>query len=162
MDQTQKKTQLIGFSLWLLVTFVAAATGSIASITAATFYGSLVQPDWAPPAGVFAPVWTALFAMMGVAAWLAWRKAGFGLGLNLYLVQLGVNALWSWLFFGWHLGGWALLDLLALWALIVATLIAFWRVSPFAGALLLPYLAWVTFAGFLNYTVWQLNPQVLG
>lgn len=161
MDRTQRKTQAIGFALWLLVTFVAAAVGSVASIDAKAFYSGLAQPEWAPPGWVFGPVWTTLFLLMGIAVWLVWLKVGMAPAVRLYLVQLAANALWSWLFFGWHLGGWALLDLLVLWALILATTLAFWRVSPLAGSLLLPYLAWVTFAGFLNYTIWQLNPQVL-
>jgi tryptophan-rich sensory protein len=80
----------------------------------------------------------------------------------LFLVQLALNALWSWLFFGWHRGALALADILLLWALIVATLISFWRIRPWAGALLVPYLLWVSFASVLNYSVWQLNPGVLG
>lgn len=150
---------------WLLVTFVAAGIGSIASIRAGEFYGQLSRPDWAPPAEVFGPVWTLLYLLMAVAAWLVWRKAGsFAAArpaLVLYLVQLAANALWSWLFFGWHLGGLAFAELALLWLLIGATLLAFWRIRPLAAALLLPYWAWVAFAGFLNYTVWQLNPQAL-
>jgi tryptophan-rich sensory protein len=80
----------------------------------------------------------------------------------LFLVQLALNALWSWLFFGWHRGGLAIADIVVLWALIVATVIAFWRTRPLAGVLLVPYLLWVSFASALNYWVWQLNPQVLG
>lgn len=102
---------------------------------------------------------------MGVAAWQVWRVGGFGanrLALGLFLFQLLVNALWSWLFFAWHLGGWAFVDVLLLLALIVATLIAFWRVRPAAGMLLVPYLLWVAFAAVLNYSVWQLSPQLLG
>jgi tryptophan-rich sensory protein len=125
----------------------------------------LVLPSWAPPPSVFGPVWTVLYALMAIAAWLVWRIGGFRaarMALILFLAQLAINALWSWLFFGWHLGGLAFADVLALWALIVATLISFWRVRPLAGALLIPYLAWVSFASVLNYAVWQLNPRMLG
>jgi tryptophan-rich sensory protein len=125
----------------------------------------LVRPSWAPPPSVFGPVWTVLYALMAIAAWLVWRIGGFRaarMALILFLAQLAINALWSWLFFGWHLGGLAFADVLALWALIVATLISFWRVRPLAGALLIPYLAWVSFASVLNYAVWQLNPRMLG
>ena len=103
--------------------------------------------------------------MMGVAAWLVWRVNGFRAArgaLLLFMLQLALNALWSWLFFAWHLGALALADIVLLWALILATLIAFWRVRPWAGALLVPYLAWVSVAAALNYAVWQLNPQLLG
>ena len=157
--------QILGLIAWLAVSFVAAVIGSVASIQAASFYTQLVQPEWAPPSGVFGPVWTVLYLLMGISAWLVWRIAGFGAArtaLTLFLVQLAANALWSWLFFGWHLGAWAFADIVLLWALIVATLIAFWRISRLAGALLVPYLLWVSFASVLNYSVWQLNPQVLG
>lgn len=160
-----KNRQIIGLISWLAVTFVAAAIGSVASIRAGSFYTQLVRPDWAPPAGLFGPVWTILYALMGIAAWLVWRAGGFRAArtaLTLFLVQLAVNALWSWLFFGWHLGAAAFVDIVVLLALIVATLISFWRIRPLAGALLIPYLLWVGFASVLNYTVWQLNPLALG
>jgi len=103
--------------------------------------------------------------MMGIAAWLIWRAGGFRsnrTALMLYLVQLVLNALWSWIFFAWQSGFWAFADILVLWVLIIATLVSFWRVRPLAGGLLCPYLLWVTFASALNYSVWQLNPQILG
>ncbi len=165
MAHAAKRNQWLGLSGWLLIAFIAAAIGSAASIKAASFYGQLQQPEWAPPASVFGPVWTLLYAMMGVAAWWVWRVDGFRaarVALILFLVQLAVNALWSWLFFGWHLGALAFADIVLLWVLIVATVIAFWRIRPLAGILLLPYLLWVSFAAVLNYTVWQLNPQILG
>lgn len=160
-----KNKQIIGFLAWLTVSFIAAAIGSAASIQAGPFYAELIRPEWAPPPNLFGPVWTILYALMGIAAWLVWRVGGFRAArtaLTLFLVQLAVNALWSWLFFGWHLGGLAFADIVLLWVLIVATLIAFSRVKPLAGALLIPYLLWVSFASALNYSVWQLNPQILG
>ena len=149
----------------MAASFIAAAIGSAASIQAGSFYTQLVRPDWAPPPDIFGPVWTVLYALMGIAAWLVWRVAGFRAArtaLTLVLEKLAVNALWSWLFFGWHLGAVAFADIVLLWVLIVATLIAFWRIRPIAGALLIPYLLWVSFASALNYAVWQLNPQILG
>jgi tryptophan-rich sensory protein len=160
---TQK--QLVGLVAWLIVSFIAAGIGAAASIQAGPFYAQLVRPEWAPPSAVFGPVWTVLYALMGIGAWLVWRVGGFRAAnnaLTLFLVQLALNALWSWLFFGWHRGAWAFADILLLWALIVATLIAFWRIRPLAGALLVPYLLWVGFAAALNYSVWQLNSQILG
>lgn len=157
--------QFAGLIAWLLVTFVAAATGAAASIQAGVFYGQLVRPDWAPPAGVFGPIWSALYLMMAIAAWQVWRVGDSHTArssLVLYLVQLAVNALWSWLFFGWHLGAWAFIDVVLLWWLILATLIGFWRTSAVAALLLLPYLSWVSVALALNYEVWQLNPALLG
>lgn len=157
--------QVIGLVGWLLLSFAAAAIGALASVQAADFYRQLAQPSWAPPASVFGPVWSVLYVLMGVAAWLAWRDGGWhrqrGV-LVLFVLQLAVNALWSWLFFGWHRGALAFADIVLLWLLIVATAIGFWRARPLAGALLLPYLGWVSFATALNYAVWQLNPQILG
>ena len=165
MAQHPKGKQALGLVAWLGVTFVAAGAGSVASINAQTFYAQLVRPEWAPPPSVFGPVWTVLYALMGVAAWLVWRTRGFHEArtpLTLFLMQLAINASWSWLFFGWQLGALAFVDVLFLWALILATLISFWQIRPLAGVLLTPYLLWVSFASVLNYRIWQLNPQVLG
>jgi len=165
MAPLTKQKQVAGLFAWLIVSFIAAAIGGAASIQAGPFYTQLLRPDWAPPPAIFGPVWTVLYALMGIAAWLVWRVGGFGAArsaLTLFLVQLAFNALWSWLFFGWQRGALAFADILLLWVLIVATLISFWRIRAFAGALLVPYLFWVSFAAALNYSVWQLNPQVLG
>lgn len=165
MIQAQPRKQVIGLVAWLAASFIAAAIGAAASVQAGAFYAQLVRPEWAPPSSIFGPVWTALYALMGVAAWLVWRIGGFRAArtaLVLFLAQLAVNALWSWLFFGWHLGALAFADVLLLWVLIAATLAGFWRLRPLAGALLVPYLLWVSFAAALNYSVWQLNPQLLG
>ncbi len=165
MSQFSTKKQVVGLVVWLSLSFIAAAIGSAASIRADSFYAQLARPSWSPPASVFGPVWTILYALMGIAAWLVWRVGGFHAArtaIGLFLVQLAVNALWSWLFFGWHRGALAFADILLLWSLIVATLVAFWRIRPLAGALLVPYLLWVSFASVLNYSVWQLNPQLLG
>lgn len=160
-----KFQQIIGLVAWLAICFVAAAIGAVASIDAGPFYTGLLRPDWAPPPMLFGPVWSLLYALMGIAAWLVWRIGSFRAArsaLSLFLLQLAVNALWSWLFFGWHLGALAFADVLILWGLIVATMVSFWRLSPWSGALFIPYLLWVTFAAALNYSVWQLNPQTLG
>lgn len=156
--------QIAGLLGWLALAFAASAIGAVASIRAAAFYQELTRPAWAPPGRVFGPVWSVLYLMMGVASWLVWREraAHSRSALLLYGVQLAVNALWSWLFFAWHQGLWAFVDIVVLWLLIVATVVAFWRVRPLTGALLLPYLLWVTFASFLAFHVWQLNPQRLG
>jgi translocator protein len=157
--------QIFGLVGWLLVSFLAATIGAIASIQAASFYVQLERPAWAPPAGIFGPVWSVLYTLMAIAAWLVWRKGGFRhrrSELVLFLVQLALNALWSWLFFGWHLGALAFAEVVVLWLAIMATLIVFWRVRPLAGALLIPYLLWVSFAVALNFAVWRLNPEMLG
>lgn len=156
--------QALGFAGWLLLAFATAAIGAAASVNAGDFYAELARPAWAPPGWLFGPVWSALYLLMGVAAWLVWRIRGFTgarTALTLFIVQLAVNALWSWLFFVWHLGGFAFAEVLLLWCLILATLLAFRRVSVLAALLLLPYLAWVTFASVLTFAVWRLNPGLL-
>ncbi|MFL0349127.1 TspO/MBR family protein [compost metagenome] len=158
------RRQAVGLIGWVFITFVAAALGARASISAAEFYGDLTLPAWAPPASVFGPVWTVLYALMALAAWLVWRQGGWRAAtpaLALYLLQLALNVLWSWLFFGWKQGALAFADILLLLVLIVATVVAFHRVRPAAAWLLLPYLAWVAFASALNFAVWQANPGVL-
>ena len=165
MALVSKSKQILGIVGWLAVTFIAAAVGGVASINAGSFYMQLVRPEWAPPSSWFGPVWTVLYALMSAAAWLVWRADGFREArgaLTLFLLQLAPNALWSWLFFGWHRGALAFADIVLLWALIVATLVAFWRIRPLAGAVLVPYLLWVSFALALNYSVWQLNSTLLG
>ena len=157
--------QFLGLLGWLLLCFIASGIGAIASIQAESFYQQLTQPNWAPPAWVFGPVWTTLYAMMAVSAWLVWRVDGFRanqFALTLFLVQLALNSLWSWLFFAWHLGSLSFIDIVLLWILLLSTIIVFWRVCPLAGILLVPYLLWVSFAMGLNYSIWQLNPQMLG
>lgn len=163
MQSTMKS--VLGLAGWLLLCFAVSAVGALGSMNAPAFYGQLVQPSWAPPPWLFGPVWTALYAMMGVAAWLVWRTGGWAknrLALSLFLVQLALNGLWSWLFFAWQLGALAMADIAALWVLILLTLIVFWRVRPWAGMLLLPYLLWVGFASALNFNLWQNNPLTLG
>ena len=165
MAPASKTKQILGLVGWLAVTFIAASIGGVASINAGSFYTQLVRPEWAPPSSWLGPVWTVLYALMGIAAWLVWRADGFREArgaLALFLLQLAPNALWSWLFFGWHRGALAFADILLLWVLIIVTLIAFWRVRALAGVLLIPYLLWVSFASALNYAVWQLNAQSLG
>ena len=165
MRQYSLPGQVAGLIGWLAASFVTSAIGAAASIRAGSFYAALVRPEWAPPGWIFGPVWITLYALMGIAAWLVWRRAGFRgarIALTLFLAQLVLNAAWSWLFFGWQLGGLAFLNILVLLALIAAMLGAFWRKSRLAAALIVPYLLWVGFASVLNYSVWQLNPQLLG
>lgn len=160
-----RNQQVFGLVAWLVLIYITAAIGSVASIQAASFYTELVRPGWSPPASVFGPVWTVLYALMGVAAWLVWRVNGFnraGIALMLFLSQLALNALWSWLFFYWQQGALAFVDIILLWFFIAATLVAFWLIHKLAAVLLVPYLLWVSFAALLNYSLWQLNPQLLG
>jgi tryptophan-rich sensory protein len=164
MDKSAGR-QGAGLAGWLLGSFAAAAAGGVASANAGDFYQQLVRPGWAPPPWLFGPVWSVLYLLMGIAAWLVWRERGFRgarAALTLFIVQLAANALWTWLFFAWRLGALAFGEILLLWVLIAATIAAFWRVRPLAGALLLPYLLWVTFAAALTFAVWRMNPALLG
>lgn len=165
MSQFSKKKQVAGLFGWPAAAFLASAFGAVATLQAGEFYTQLARPTWAPPPSIFGPVWTVLYALMGLAAWLVWREDGFRsarVALTLFLIQLAPNALWSWLFFAWRQGGLAFVDIIILWAGILATLVAFYHKNRLAAALLAPYLAWVSFASFLNYSLWRLNPEILG
>jgi benzodiazapine receptor len=157
--------QVIALIICLAGTFAAAAAGAVASVNAGSFYAQLSTPDWAPPGWLFGPVWSALYALMAVAMWLVWRTAGFPRAKPAALVfaaQLAANSLWSWLFFAWRLGAAAFAEVILLWLLIAATMVAFWRVRRTAALLLAPYIAWVSFAAVLTFAVWQRNPGPLG
>jgi tryptophan-rich sensory protein len=143
---------------WIALTFCAALTGFF--IQPAGYYASLVKPSWSPPAWVFGPVWTALYLMMAVAAWLVWRQGGWRAQrapLLLYLLQLALNALWTPVFFGLRSPGLALVVIVSLGAAIVLTGRAFRPVSRVASWLLVPYLVWVVFAAALNFSIWRLQ-----
>jgi tryptophan-rich sensory protein len=162
MTPRSLSSQWVGLLGWLVAAFAAGAVGAVASVDAASFYAQLSKPSWAPPAWVFGPVWSALYALMGVAAWLVWRLPGSkGVALGLFGAQLAANALWSWLFFAWHRGALAAVEVLVLLALIVTTAAAFWRTSRLAALLLVPYLLWVSFASVLTWAVWRSNPGLL-
>ncbi|HEX8746647.1 MAG TPA: TspO/MBR family protein [Pyrinomonadaceae bacterium] len=161
------KTEAYGLSTWLAlglsiaICFSAAGIGSLfTDPEIGGWYARIEKPSWTPPNWVFGPVWSVLYLMMAVAAWLVWKEKGFAgaaAPLALFGAQLVFNALWSILFFGMHRMGLALLDIILLWSAILATLLSFWRVSPAAGALMIPYLLWVTYASALNYSIWRVN-----
>ncbi|MFC7521554.1 TspO/MBR family protein [Xanthomonas populi] len=160
-----KRSQWFGLLGWFVLCYLVAALGATASIKAASFYVELERPAWAPPGWLFGPVWTALYGMMAVSVWLVWRRVGWSrerVALSLFVLHLGLNGLWSWLFFAWHMGAWAFVDIVALWLVLALTILAFAKRQRAAAWLLVPYLLWVSFAAALNYSVWQLNPQVLG
>jgi tryptophan-rich sensory protein len=154
---------------WVALAATAGAVGGIASRDAGVFYGALAKPIWAPPGWVFGPVWSALYVLMGVAAWLVWRarpatpadRARRRRGLALFVGQLGLNALWTWLFFAWRQGAVAFGEIALLWLAVVITAWHFGRVRPLAAWLLVPYLGWVSFATALTWAVWQSNPSQL-
>jgi tryptophan-rich sensory protein len=159
MDRNRQWIGLAGFIALCLLT--GALGGWVTSQSVIEWYPTLNKPAWNPPAWIFAPVWTTLYVMMAVAAWLVWKEASRGSGVRLalvlFFVQLALNCLWSLLFFGARSPGWALVDIFALLAALAATTWVFFNQSRLAGALMLPYLAWVSFATVLNFTIWQLN-----
>ncbi len=153
--------QVGGLLAWLLVTFSAAAIGGIFSPGGP--HDWYTSPSWAPPDWVFGPVWTALYTMMAVAAWLVWRRRGFSAAraaLGVYILQLALNAAWTPVFFGLRMPGAAFVVIVALWVAIAAATVLFWKHSRAAGALFVPYIAWVSFAGALNFSIWRLTPPV--
>jgi len=147
----------IAFIFFLAVSFVIAACGAL--FMPGAWYEQLAKPIWNPPAWIFGPVWTVLYISIGVSGWLVWRRTGWVLNAAflVFAVQLVLNGAWSWLFFGLHNTGLAFVDIMLLWLAILATLLLFWREDWQAGALLLPYFAWVSFAAVLNGTLWRLN-----
>ncbi len=156
--------QGLGLVGWIILCFIASAIGALGSMNAPSFYAELTQPSWAPAPWLFGPVWTLLYTMMAVSAWLIWRKGGFKqhtLLLSVFLGQLILNALWSWIFFAWLQGGWAFFEILLLAMSILLTIGLFARASKAAALLLVPYFGWVCFASALNFSLWQMNPSIL-
>lgn len=154
-------SQTIGLFVALLICFAAAGLGATATTPKiAGWYAGLTKPDWTPPDWLFGPVWSCLYAMMAVAVWLIWRQettAGSKTPLLLFSLQLILNSLWSVLFFGLENPGLAVVNIVLLWGAILATLVSFWSRSKLAGAMLVPYLLWVSFATVLNIAIWQMN-----
>ena len=154
--------KLGALAAFIVVSFLAAGLGSAATTQAiTTWYPTIAKPSWNPPNGVFAPVWTTLFLLMSLAAWRAWRAAATPADatktLALYGAQLVLNVLWSVLFFSLHRPGLALLEIVVFLALLIALQVRFARTDRLAAILWSPYVAWVSFAAFLNGTIWWLN-----
>ena len=154
---------------WVALSATAGAVGGFASRNAGAFYGALAKPEWAPPGWLFAPVWSALYVLMGIAAWLVWRarpatsaeRISRQRGLALFVGQLVLNAMWTWLFFAWRQGAMAFAEIVLLWIAVVITMWYFGRVRRPAAWCLVPYVGWVGFATALTWAVWQLNPGQL-
>ncbi len=146
-----------GWSLACFFLLTFAVAGFAAQFEPGLWYASIQKPGFTPPNWVFAPAWTVLYAAMAVAGWMVWRVAGWGRALALWIAQLLLNGAWSWLFFGLHEPGLALAEILVLWIAIAATIAVFLHVRRAAAFLLVPYLAWVSFAGLLNAAIWHLN-----
>lgn len=154
----------VGWLLWVGVSLAAGQVGTMLSgVMQSDFYRNLARPAWAPPAWLFGPVWITLYVLMGTAAWLVWRARGFGgarAALVLFLVHLVFNAAWTGIFFGLEAPGLALAEILVLLAMIAVLLVMFWRVHALAGALLVPYILWVSYATALTYAIWRMNPTL--
>ncbi|MFO0905742.1 MAG: TspO/MBR family protein [Pirellulales bacterium] len=154
-------TRWIGLVFFLVVCLGAGGLGALATTPEIEgWYKTLAKPSWNPPDYVFGPVWTTLYVLMAVAAWLVWKPAGFraaAMPLALFGGQVVLNIAWSFIFFGLHQPGWAFVEIVILWLAIVATTASFFRCSQIAGWLLAPYLAWVSFAALLNMAIWRIN-----
>jgi benzodiazapine receptor len=155
----QKPFKLI---IAVVVCELAGIIGSFFTIPSIpTWYVGLAKPTLNPPAWVFGPVWTTLFALMGVGAFLVWKKGlerrDVKIALGIFIGQLALNTLWPTIFFGLHSLGGALVEIIFLWLAILATMIAFYKTSKSATWLLIPYILWVSFAMYLNYAIWVLN-----
>jgi translocator protein len=162
MNKTDRRTtagrRYLALAGWLLLCFAAAAFGRL--FPPDEWYAALEKPWWNPPDWIFAPVWTALYTLMAIAAWLVWQRGGFAAQrgpLGLFLVQLALNAAWTPLFFGLRNPGLAFAGIVLLWVAIGATIRAFRPINRTAALLLVPYMVWVSFAAALNFTLWRLN-----
>jgi tryptophan-rich sensory protein len=160
-SESRPAKQAIGLVVFILVCFGVEAIGGLATTPKIPgWYAELAKPTWTPPGWLFGPVWTLLYLMMAVAAWLVWRQDGFAKAkwpMAAFGIQLGLNCLWSIIFFGLQRPGLAVVEILALWVAISVTVILFWRRRSLAGMLLVPYLLWVSFATALNIAIWRLN-----
>jgi tryptophan-rich sensory protein len=158
-----RNRSILGLAGFLILSLAAGAIGGLWSAPntqPGAWYYQIEKPSWTPPSWLFGPVWTTLYVMMAVAAWLVWKRGGWAANrgaLTLYLIQLILNTIWSGLFFGLRSPGLALAEIVALWIFILLTLFAFWRVARPAGLLLVPYILWVSFAAALTFAIWRLN-----
>jgi translocator protein len=149
---------VVALLVFLGICFAAAAIGTVPTLESLrTWYPTLRKPAWTPPNWLFGPVWTVLYLLMAFAGWLAWRDSGVSVWIAIFLVQLALNAAWTLIFFGRRRLGLAAVEIASLWLAVLATTVGFWTVNRYAGLLLVPYLLWVTFAGFLNIAIWRLN-----
>ena len=156
------RRQALGLIVSIIVCLgVAGLGGLVTDPRVFDWYAQLAKPKWTPPDWVFGPVWTVLYICMAVSVWLIWRQGGSATAkvpMALFVAQLVLNSLWSILFFGFQQPGIAAIEIVLMWAAILTTIVAFWNRSTSASLLLVPYLAWVTFAVLLNWTIWQMNP----
>jgi translocator protein len=153
--------QIIALAISIVICLSVAGLGSLLTVPSIEpWYSTLQKPQWTPPNWLFGPVWTMLYLCMAVAVWLVWREAGFAharFPLALFAIQLALNVAWSGIFFGLRSTGFALVEIICLWAFILATTFAFWPASRVAALLMVPYLMWSAFAAILNAAIWRLN-----
>lgn len=154
--------QIMGLLFWLSLCYLVAWTGAQVSpgIASPEWYNALNKPTWNPPAWLFGPVWSALYTMMGIAAWLIWKDYGFKHAkpaIVVFLIQLALNGLWSQLFFNFQALGWALIEIIILLGAIFITTFLFFQKKSAAGWLMVPYILWVSFATALTAAIWVLN-----
>ena len=150
-------------AFWVALSLgVSTIGGAITRASVSNWYQGLAKPLFTPPDWAFTAVWISLFLLMGVSAWLVWRRTGLTHGaipLACFAAQLALNLAWSILFFGFRSVGWALIEIVILWIVVLMTTVAFYRVSAPAGLLLAPYLLWLSFAIALNASIWRLNTE---
>jgi len=161
MSDSNRKRDTVAFMIFLALCLAVSALGAAATATSVgTWYRTLAKPPFNPPDWIFAPVWTALYFMMALAAWRVWRRDGLRqarAALTLFALQLALNLAWSVLFFGMRAIAAALVEIVVLLVAILATALVFWRRDRVAGMLFVPYASWVAFAVVLNAALWRLN-----
>jgi len=160
-DRPKESLDLVGlFAFIVLCLVVSGIGGAITASSVETWYQALEKPIFNPPDWVFAPVWTLLYIIMGISAWRVWRLRSFeatSKALGVFALQLGFNLAWSFLFFGLQKIDLALVEIVILLVAIIVNAIMFWRIDRLAGLMLMPYIAWVTYATVLNASIWLLN-----
>jgi tryptophan-rich sensory protein len=154
-----KKIKWFPLVLSILLCEFAGVVGSLfTSPSIPTWYASLIKPSFNPPSWLFAPVWTTLYFLMGISLYLIWEKGKKTINLvKLFLFHLVLNSLWSIIFFGGKNIFLALIEIIALWAIILVLIVKFYKINKISAYLLIPYILWVSFASFLNYSLWILN-----
>lgn len=163
MRPAEKNKILINYPKLAASIIIPLAAGFIGSLfttsSIPTWYSALNKPSFSPPNWIFFPVWTVLYILMGIALYVVWQKGtNVKAAMSIFGTQLALNVLWPIIFFGMRSPFYALIEILVLWVSIALTIRAFWKISKTAGNLLIPYILWVSFAAFLNYSVWMLNP----
>ncbi len=162
MSRQAKNNQILPFIICLTIPLLVGFLGSLLTRQSVdTWYKTINRPSFNPPDWVFAPVWTSIFIMIGVASYLVWRKrkvvTGYGWSVVVYILQLLLNLMWSYLFFFHHQIGFALIEIIILLIAIIANAFIFFRINKVAGLLYIPYILWVSFASYLTYSIFILN-----